>query len=577
MRFEARELGRFPRRHQGQAEECEACPTELSPRAFEGGAGDCASGAPRCVRPCECRAGRLDRVALWARVGARPDLDLRARPVDSPSRPCDDAHMSRKRILQVLLAAAGIVLGVLAYQVQIDSLGRFTTPGRSLAIVAVGWSFLLAGLIAWSRRSGNRLGPLMIAAGLALLFAPAPVQPRPVPLHGLLRARATSGTRSSRHSVLAYPSGSIADRYERALVKVGYATVLRVPARSAALRRRSTTPRRIPDTAREPRLDRRRHRDRRSAPEGIRRRLLRRLGDGVHRPYRSQARSRDAEGAADARAPSAGRDRDRSACGLRVRVHVRRPPARLRVPLLVADPRLHRAADRAPRGPPPCAARPGARRRSRRPSRADHRRRHSRRARRRPRRPDARARALASRAARVRGRRRDVVHRAGGRPDPGGDAGSSTRVEPLAVLVHDPVAAGGAKARRGGRGRRAHGARERAAPRRGARAARDGQGVAGTDRRLPPTSERRRIERDLHDGAQQRLVALALELRSAQRGSARNADPELDRLLASTADELQVAVEELRELAHGIHPGDPHAGRALAARSRRLLRECRFP
>jgi signal transduction histidine kinase len=66
--------------------------------------------------------------------------------------------------------------------------------------------------------------------------------------------------------------------------------------------------------------------------------------------------------------------------------------------------------------------------------------------------------------------------------------------------------------------------------------------------------ERRRIERDIHDGAQQRLVALALELRSAQRRLGAGADPELDLLLASTADELQVAVEELRELARGIHP-----------------------
>jgi signal transduction histidine kinase len=66
--------------------------------------------------------------------------------------------------------------------------------------------------------------------------------------------------------------------------------------------------------------------------------------------------------------------------------------------------------------------------------------------------------------------------------------------------------------------------------------------------------ERRRIERDIHDGAQQRLVALALELRSAQRKMGEEADPELERLLSSTADELQVAVEELRELARGIHP-----------------------
>ena len=46
----------------------------------------------------------------------------------------------------------------------------FHDSGRSLAIVAVGWSFLLAGLVAWSRRAGNRVGPLMIAAGFALLL-----------------------------------------------------------------------------------------------------------------------------------------------------------------------------------------------------------------------------------------------------------------------------------------------------------------------------------------------------------------------------------------------------------------------
>jgi signal transduction histidine kinase len=67
--------------------------------------------------------------------------------------------------------------------------------------------------------------------------------------------------------------------------------------------------------------------------------------------------------------------------------------------------------------------------------------------------------------------------------------------------------------------------------------------------------ERRRIERDIHDGAQQRLVALALELRSAQRRLGDDLDPQLERLLESAADELQVAVDELRELAQGIHPG----------------------
>jgi signal transduction histidine kinase len=64
--------------------------------------------------------------------------------------------------------------------------------------------------------------------------------------------------------------------------------------------------------------------------------------------------------------------------------------------------------------------------------------------------------------------------------------------------------------------------------------------------------QRRRIERDLHDGAQSRLVALALELKHAQQRGV--ADPEVEQLLASTAAELQDAVQQLRELAQGIHP-----------------------
>jgi signal transduction histidine kinase len=66
--------------------------------------------------------------------------------------------------------------------------------------------------------------------------------------------------------------------------------------------------------------------------------------------------------------------------------------------------------------------------------------------------------------------------------------------------------------------------------------------------------ERRRIERDIHDGAQQRLVALGLQLRTAQRQLGLTGDAELDKLLDSTVRELQGAVDELRELARGVHP-----------------------
>lgn len=64
--------------------------------------------------------------------------------------------------------------------------------------------------------------------------------------------------------------------------------------------------------------------------------------------------------------------------------------------------------------------------------------------------------------------------------------------------------------------------------------------------------ERRRVERNLHDGAQQRLVGLALTLRLAGRKA--EGDPAVSELLAEAAGELDDALKELRELAQGIHP-----------------------
>jgi signal transduction histidine kinase len=64
---------------------------------------------------------------------------------------------------------------------------------------------------------------------------------------------------------------------------------------------------------------------------------------------------------------------------------------------------------------------------------------------------------------------------------------------------------------------------------------------------------RRRLERDLHDGAQQRLVTLSLALGMA-RSRAAGADPELVSLIESAGKEAQEALVELRELARGIHP-----------------------
>jgi PAS domain S-box-containing protein len=83
---------------------------------------------------------------------------------------------------------------------------------------------------------------------------------------------------------------------------------------------------------------------------------------------------------------------------------------------------------------------------------------------------------------------------------------------------------------------------------------------------------RRRLERNLHDGAQQRLVSLSLALRLAQ--AKLSSDPEAaGAVLQSAREELALALDELRELARGIHPailtdrGLAAALEALATRS----------
>jgi signal transduction histidine kinase len=82
---------------------------------------------------------------------------------------------------------------------------------------------------------------------------------------------------------------------------------------------------------------------------------------------------------------------------------------------------------------------------------------------------------------------------------------------------------------------------------------------------------RRRIERDLHDGTQQRLVSLVLELRAAE-AALPPGRPELQAQLARIADGLAGALEELRELSRGIHPAilsEGGLGPALKALARR--------
>jgi signal transduction histidine kinase len=90
-------------------------------------------------------------------------------------------------------------------------------------------------------------------------------------------------------------------------------------------------------------------------------------------------------------------------------------------------------------------------------------------------------------------------------------------------------------------------------------------------------AERRRIERDLHDGAQQRLVALAMDLGLAKERLERGDDPAGTVLLVGQAhDEAKRAITDLRELVRGIHPA-VLADRGLDAALSSVAARCPIP
>ena len=135
----------------------------------------------------------------------------------------------------------------------------------------------------------------------------------------------------------------------------------------------------------------------------------------------------------------------------------------------------------------------------------------------------------------------------------GGDGRDITRIEgsgrTIAILIHDPAVDPGLVGSAAAASRLALENERLAAELRAqleeVRASRT-RIVEATD------EERRRIERDLHDGAQQRLVALGFTLRRANRRA--DADPELAQLLDDANRELEDGLRELRALARGIHP-----------------------
>jgi signal transduction histidine kinase len=457
-----------------------------------------------------------------------------------------------KRLLVTVVVGAGaIALGIAIYGVQIHDL--HSRQSHALAQVAVGWAFVASGLVAWLRRPRNRLGALLIAAGLAYLARQLRYSFDPW-LFTVFFALGELPYALIPHSVLAYPTGRVVDRAERALVKVGYACLLVVPF--VTLLFYDGTRRLLFYNALRPHHSLILVHGSANTVEALQKGLVVFYFGILATVFIALIARRLLRGTRRARRILAPLVLAAVAIALRalyecVRTFVSQPVASeylfwwqiaafLALPVALAAGLLRYHLARASVANLVLEL--------------DHAGPHEIRA--------ALARSLADPTLEVAFwlPERATYADGAGQPVelPDGPARAVTMLDhdgrPLAALVHDPslldeprlVETVGAAARLA-----LENARLQAETRAQLAQVKESRVriVTAAD------EERRRIERDLHDGAQQRLAALALQLRTAQRrlGSSQ-ADPTVDALLESAVAELQAANAELRELVRGVYP-----------------------
>jgi signal transduction histidine kinase len=457
-----------------------------------------------------------------------------------------------RRIEVLLVAAAAVGLSFAAYRVQVQAHSRHAWAAAQVTVAS---AFVVAGLVAWLRRPTNRLGPLMLATGVAYLARQLRYSQDAL-LFTVFFLLGDLAFALAGHSILAYPSGRVHGRAPRLLVKAGYTAVLAFPfavlllhgTRYPLLAMGPLPPHSLLGVSDNPRAVELLQKSEIVVFFGVLASMfvaviVQRLLQATPRARRMLAPLLLAAVAIALRAVYE--------C---VHTFVNRQPfaysylfwwqvaAFIALPLaLLAGmlrARLARAnigelvleLDRAPATP----------RRLR----------------------DALARTLADPSLELYfwlPERAEWVD-AGGTMVSLPDADTRRAVttlehdgEPVAAVVHDPslldepklVEAASAAARLALENARLH-AETRAQL----------QQVRESRRRIVSAAdaERHRIERNLHDGAQQRLLALALELSKAQRRSDYRAAPEVQQLLTASVEELQATVEELRTLARGLHP-----------------------
>jgi signal transduction histidine kinase len=480
----------------------------------------------------------------------------------------------RRSLAALFVAAVAVGLGVVDYRVQVQNLSPHEWAA---ATVAVAWAFVLAGLAAWLSRPANRLGPLMLAAGVALLARQLRYSQDAL-LFTLFFLLGDLAFALYGHSILAYPSGRVTGRVPRLMVKVGYATVIVFPLAVLALHgEKGSLLEMGPRTHRSLLL----LSDSPHAVEILQKAeiaifygilaaafiavIIWRL---VQAPPRARRMLAPLLVAAVALALRAIFESFRTFVNQSELAYTSlfwwQIAALIALPLVLMAGMLRARLARGnvsglvlelEKMPPTPASLRGAL-----------------------------ARALSDPSLELLfwlPERGAFVDEAGGPAALPADGGrrAVTRLEhagePLAAIVHDPslldepelVDAAGAAARLALENARLH-AQTRAQL----------QQVRESRQRIVSAAdeERRRIERNLHDGAQNRLLALALELSNAHHRLGAGADPEVERLLAASVEELQTTVEELRTLARGLYPA-VLVESGLAAAIEALASRCAIP
>lgn len=131
--------------------------------------------------------------------------------------------MTGRRRTLVGLALAGVIVGLIALWAALAGEGVADRGAETFPplVLTIGWGFIGAGLYAVLRRPDNRIGPLMIAVGFAWLLASLSSSNEPLPHTVGLLAR-TSWGGFLIHMMLAFPSGRLQTGNERAIVAAGY-------------------------------------------------------------------------------------------------------------------------------------------------------------------------------------------------------------------------------------------------------------------------------------------------------------------------------------------------------------------